>query len=172
MNNPRILYANQRGVTLIEMLVVVGMIAILGAISYPVFSQFAVKYNFRAAAREVMMTAMQARSNSIRDNAVWQLTRDSASQYTLVDPATGSPGTQTHTLDARFALISAGSGKTCGGATGLTQASSISFNGRGFASPIGTFYVSADGKNECFRIVTSANGVIRTSYFNGSSWTD
>lgn len=164
--------SSQKGFTLIEVIITLALIGIISAIGYPSLSSFMKKYNFRAAAREVLTTAMQARSNSIRDNANWQLTLDAGDpehKFTLVDPA--GTASRSHDLSSYgngIRLII--DGEDCGNATGLTQASSLVFTGRGFGGTPGSLYLENASNDVCFGVTALANGVLRLRYFNGTNW--
>jgi len=174
--NPRLIRTNQKGITLVELLVVIGMIGVLGVISYPVFSRFMKPYDFRAAAREVMTTAMQARSNAVRDNASWQVVFNSGGNtFSLVDPD-GAVVT-THDLSQSYGngIRLIGSLDTsCGNAakdwngTGISQAASLSFTGRGFGGNATVYLVS--GTNDvCAAVNTTVTGVIRLRSYDGTT---
>jgi len=58
-----------RGFSLLELMVVLGIIAILSTIAIPSFFQWLPKHRIGSAAREVKSTLEFARSNAIRTNA-------------------------------------------------------------------------------------------------------
>jgi prepilin-type N-terminal cleavage/methylation domain-containing protein len=58
-----------RGFSLLELMVVIGIIAILSTIAIPSFFQWLPKHRIGSAAREVKSTLEFARSNAIRTNA-------------------------------------------------------------------------------------------------------
>ena len=65
---------NSRGFTLIEALVVVGILAILAAISYPLFSVWRENAMYRAVSRNIASTLRDARASSISRSNMHQVT--------------------------------------------------------------------------------------------------
>lgn len=149
----------QAGFTLVEVIVVIALIGIVIAISYPLLGSFTSDYSFRAAGREVMTTVMQARSNSVRDNSSWQVTRDSATDFTLVDP--NGTGSQTHSLSGGATLIPVGANQDCGNTVNKTQAASIGFTGRGFATAGASIYLENARGDRCYEIQVTAGGAVK-----------
>lgn len=185
MTNPWLLKTDQKGFTLTELLLVISMIGILAAISYPIFSDFSGRYSYSAAAREVMTTAMQARSNSVRDNESWQVVFDpDENEYSLVNPA--GVVVATHKITSSYGngvrLID-GAATTCGNAeqnkdgSAIAQANDFTFVGRGFSvdSLNPTVYVNrtvylVNNKNAaCLAISTTSTGVIRIRRYSGTT---
>jgi prepilin-type N-terminal cleavage/methylation domain-containing protein len=180
----RIFLQTNKGFTLVEMMVVIGMISILAAISYPSVSGTMRKYQFRAAASEVLNTAMQARSNAVRDNASWQLqiAADGATyKLNLLDP--DSNIISSYAPNNGISLLPPGTNINCGNATknwlgnNISQAAAITFTGRGFSDNRSIFL--DDVKSDtCFAINTSVSGVVRVRRYNGalpyadSNWLD
>lgn len=175
MTNPRLLHVNQKGVTLIELLVVIALVGLIAAIGYPVFSSFSGSYTFSAAAREVLTTAMQARSNSVRDNASWTVNfNPSGNTYTLADPDGTVVSTYDLTQDYGNGIRLIGSAATtCGNASqtwngsAIAQAASIAFAGQGFGSNSSVFLVSS-ANNICLAVNTTITGIIRIHRYDGT----
>ncbi|MDO9080828.1 MAG: GspH/FimT family pseudopilin [Desulfuromonadales bacterium] len=191
MATHRIFLQTNKGFTLVEMMVVIGMISILAAISYPSVSGMMRKYQFRAAASEVLNTAMQARSNAVRDNESWrlQIAVDGTNyKLDLIDPSLNIissfiPGNG-------IQLLPPGDNIKCGNATKNWNSSLIIqtggagppdkrllFTGRGF-SDAGSIFLE-DAKNDmCFAISVSSSGVVKLRRYNGatpyadSNWLD
>lgn len=58
----------QRGVTLTELMVVVGILAVLGAMAFPMITQTIPNYQLRAAAREMVVNFKKAKVEAVRRN--------------------------------------------------------------------------------------------------------
>ena len=165
----------QKGFTLTEVMLVIALIGIASAISYPSISSYINKYNFRAASREVLTTTMQSRSNAVRDNDSWRVEFDHPNNsFNLLNPA--GDVRVTHSLASYgngIRLITDNS--SCGAATlnwdsnSIAQANFISFNGRGFGNSRSIFL--EDGNNDiCYAVTATGNGVIRLRKYANSSW--
>ncbi len=89
--------ATQRGFSLIELLVVTGIIALLAAVSLPMISQYIRNYKVRAAAQQVASQLQTARAKAIMKNVqlgVTWLPQDQASGWAFEDdlrPTTPPP---------------------------------------------------------------------------------
>jgi prepilin-type N-terminal cleavage/methylation domain-containing protein len=168
---------SEAGFTLIEILVVVMLIGIVSAISYPFLRATMARYNFRAAARDTLNTTWQARSNSVRDNNSWQITiNPPANSFNLVDPA----GAVVRTINvANFGpgirLIDVAE-TTCGAADkdwnngNCNQAPAIAFSGRGFLSapPSRSVFLEDTNSGACFAVTATVTGTIRLRRYGGS----
>lgn len=71
-----------KGFTLVEMMVVIGIMAIVSAIAIPNFFSFAAGMKLRSASRDLYSNFQQARMKAIRHNTRWAI-RFTASGYQM-----------------------------------------------------------------------------------------
>ncbi len=64
---------NDKGFTLLEMMVVIAVIAIVSAIAIPNFISFASGMKLRSASRDLYSNMQKARMNAIRQNTTWTI---------------------------------------------------------------------------------------------------
>jgi prepilin-type N-terminal cleavage/methylation domain-containing protein len=175
VTNPGLFFKNRKGFTLLEILIVIAMMAVLGAISYPAFTSFSKTYKFRAAGREVLTTAMQARSNAIRDNATWRVEFDhAANKFNLVAPD-GSVAVS-HDLSSygHGIKLIGDTESTCGAASKnwssdpISQTDLITFTGRGFGNSRSIYLEDADNKI-CLAVSAASSGIARLHRYNGKT---
>ena len=75
---------NDSGFTLFELMVVVGIIAILASIAIPGFLGWLPKYRMRSAADDVLSTLQLAKLRAVRENDIVSVTFDTANDSYLV----------------------------------------------------------------------------------------
>jgi len=67
---------NESGLTLFELMVVVGIMAILASVAVPGFLGWLPKYRMRSAADEVLSTLQNAKLRAVRENGIVSVTFD------------------------------------------------------------------------------------------------
>jgi type IV fimbrial biogenesis protein FimT len=180
----------QDGVSLIEMIIGLAILAVLTAASAPSFSQWIQNTRIRSAAESLSSAVQQARSEAVRRNAIvrFQLTDTATSSCAL--SATGpnwiiSREDATGRCDAAVSetvapmIIQKSSGNEAlnvSVAVTPTAQTSIAFNGFGRVSPVPASDVALNitnpaagacatqgggGPVRCLRVVVSAAGQIR-----------
>ncbi len=74
---------NESGLTLFELMVVVGIMAILASVAVPGFLGWLPKYRMRSAADEVLSTLQHAKLRAVRENDVVSVTFNIANESYL-----------------------------------------------------------------------------------------
>ena len=75
---------NESGFTLFELMVVLGIMAILASVAVPGYLGWLPKYRMRSAADDVLATLQHARLRAIRENGIVRVTFDFANDSYLV----------------------------------------------------------------------------------------
>ena len=167
------------GFTTIELLVTVGIMATVAAISVPIFKNFNPSYNSKQAARNIVSQMQLARVNAIRNRVTMVVVfypksfvpADQANSFLIYednnndwiqDPADTIVLARTP-MPAKVSLLSATF--TSNGSGEPTQTSSYGFDSQGVAARNGAVYVIGDAK------LQNDNGQERTITFNASGKT-
>lgn len=132
------------GYTLLELLIVLGMISIMGIIAIPQLVQVTEEYRLNAVAREVTGNLSNARIRSITRNSDHRVVVSSPDRYSLQEDVAG-----TWTDRASFTLPD---GFTIG-ADGAT----VAFHRWGNATPVATFDIT-NSNSTMVQVVTATSG--------------
>ncbi len=167
------------GFTTVELLVTVGIMATVAAISVPIFKNFSPSYNSKQAARNIVSQMQLARVHAIRnrvstvvafypksfvpaDQANSFLIYEDKNKDWIQDPGDTVIFSRTK-MPAKVSLISATF--TSNGSGEPTQTTSYGFDSQGIAARTGAVYVIGDVK------LQNDNGQERTITFNASGKT-
>lgn len=164
------------GFTLVELLVVVGIGAVVIALAVPAYLSYLPRIRLKAACREVISCLQYARVQAIRDSSAWHVTfTPSSGEFCILDDSGNV--CRTVTLE-HFNGISFGSNNpeaidsnhTPPQADGVSfSGNKAKFNGNG-TSASGTVYLR-NGKGDTMAIgAASAAGRIRAWYDFGAGW--
>lgn len=167
------------GFTTVELLVTVGIMATVAAISLPIFKNFSPSYNSKQAARNIVSQMQLARVHAIRNRVTTVVAfypksfvpADQANSFLIYednnndwiqDPSDTIIFSRTK-MPAKVNLLSAIF--TSNGSGEPTQTSSYGFDSQGVAARNGAVYVIGDAK------LQNDNGQERTITFNASGKT-
>jgi type IV fimbrial biogenesis protein FimT len=167
------------GFTTVELLVTVGIMATVAAISLPVFRNFSPSYNSKQAARNIVSQMQLARVHAIRNRVTTVVAfypksfvpADQANSFLIYednnndwiqDPSDTIIFSRTK-MPAKVNLLSAIF--TSNGSGEPTQTTSYGFDSQGVAARNGAVYVIGDAK------LQNDNGQERTITFNASGKT-
>lgn len=165
---------NQSGVTLVELLVVVAILGIIGAISGLFLLKYLPDYRLRSAVNELAQTARLTQSNALKGITPWYIEFSVATQsYAMYDSgADGSIGTADDILVKNTAFSNYDSGVKLGSGptgeaiiTGLSTSRAI-YTVEGTVLSGGAVRLS-NNKDTTYRITFLRTGSIRSSKWEG-----
>ena len=180
---------SQKGFTLVELVVAMGIVAILSAVAVPMFLSALPTFKLRAAARDLYGTMQQARASAIKEGKDWGVvfngpsdsfrlcSEDSpgAGNWTSLADITCADGTislSTYGHGIGFSSVSVDGSTSIGasfGADGVSYSQLVAtFNARGYGTA-GYCYLK-NNKDESFAVGTQTSGVIKMVKWSGTAW--
>lgn len=143
-----------RGLTLVELVVTLAVVAVLAAVAIPNLIRFAVKYRLEGVANELRTDLQYARTEAIRLREGVSLTVNNAGTGYTISGATSGTTLKTVSLPSGAALSSG---------------ASIGFESlRGMASITGQITATASGTSDSLRISVDSIGRVNTCAVSGS----
>jgi prepilin-type N-terminal cleavage/methylation domain-containing protein len=165
----------ETGFTLIEVMVVIGIIAILAGAAIPGFSAWLPRYRLKSAVQDLYSNMQLAKMNAVRTGQNSIITFNPGSgTYTKAD------GTLV-TLSDYGSGIEYGRGNATQGVGGepfgdfvtyVTPDNVASFNSRGMGNNVGNGYVyfTVRDKDLAYAVGSLSSGVVFLRRWNGSDW--
>lgn len=177
---------NKKGFTLIEVIVVMGLIGIMAAIAIPSIIAKVPDYKLKGTARDVYSTLQRARTLAVKSNGNSAVIFDTANnKYDLCDDwNTTTSSCDGNLQTVSFDKIGAGIGYGHGSATvsatkppGALPAGDVSYGGndvvfgpRGLGDTSGYVYLDHQKNTTTYAIGSLTSGSIRIYKWDGSAW--
>ncbi len=169
-----------KGFTLIELFIVIFIIGIIAALSYPAISRWAVRWQLQSAARDVRSNFQFAKLAAVKDNmnCVIQFNLPAVNSYTRTP---GQGATEIVTLPANWGVFFGGpaaipvaddpiqGGGGLGPITFANNQAIFRANGRPDPANVGTVYLMNNAGN-AFAVSLYITGNIRVWRWNGAVW--
>jgi len=102
----RIWCRDQKGFSIIELMVVIGIAAIIAGVSIPAFLNMRDKYKLRASATDVMSTFKRAQAEAVKRNSSVAVTFGAGTCTTFIDDGTGGGIAKNVILDGAEVTLS------------------------------------------------------------------
>lgn len=155
---------NDKGVTLIELMVVIAIFCILVALAIPDYLQWMNSRSASGAVSELFSNVQRARSRAIRSNSDITMTFTTKG-YTISSAGVGF-GDSSYTLPGKTSFTSQGSNNIVFDGSSNAQ---IVFDGKGIPKTVSTIDIAVNGSK---RVHMTRLGALRvqSSYDNGVTW--
>jgi len=150
----------ETGFTMMEIMVVIGIIAILATVAIPSLATWIPDYRLKSAVQDLYSNMQLAKMEAIKNNSPRTITFNTDGTYTKPDNTTVS-----------FADYGSGVGygrPDTGNNITYADGQTVTFQPRGFAED-GEVYISND-KGTSYYVGTSIAGVVILRKWMGSSW--
>ena len=153
---------NNKGFTLLETMVTVGILAVLLAIAIPGISTFLPSYRLKRAVQDLYSNMQSAKMEAVRTNSDFTIEFDATHNLYKLN------GTRDVSLNEYGSGVTFGGGSPVIGYSDNTPANSVTFTSRGIAKQADSkewVYIKND-KDKCFKVGTSIAGLIKLEKVN------
>ncbi len=185
---------SNKGISLIEVIIVIGILAVIATFSYPNFKKWLPDYRLKGAARDLYSNMQVVRINAVKQNTNWAIVFDvNNNRYCLCSSAGGDGKWSTlndNTIFQTIDLSSYQSGISYGHGDATTNATTSGgsfppddvsftngpsdpnvavFTSKGLCVGGGYCYLS-NVNNTAYAIGAQTSGVVVLKKWNGSTW--
>ncbi len=190
----KFVWLSESGITLVEVIIVFGLLAVIATFAYPNFKNWLPDYRLKGAARDLYSNMQLVRMNAVKQNKNWAIVFDVANNKYYLCSDSGPDGKwsnisdntvfQTINLSNYESGISYGHGNATTNATasgGTFPPDDVSFNNgtgdpnvavftpKGFCVGGGYCYLS-NVNNTAYAVGAQTSGVIVLKRWNGTTW--
>lgn len=161
------------GFSLVELMTTITIVGLVATIVAPPLIDSMKSYSHRAAARDLMNSAQEAKSIAVRENRDCSVTFDATAKNFTLDPGGRSRIYDATTYGSGIRLVD-DSETTCGNASqnwagaAIAPATSIGFNSRGRALATNTVYMENTVDGVCYALTITIPGALRLRKYNGA----
>lgn len=151
---------NKKGFSLLELMIVIGIIAILSAITVPNLIGWYQHQGLRSAVVELQSNLQLAKLFAVKQN-----------QSCRININTGAGSYNIPDIGKTVLLGTYSGGVVFGSPPGQgTTAGVLTFNSRGLCSPFGSIYLTNRDNSAYYRTLVIISGGVVTSKWNGAKW--
>lgn len=156
----------EKGFTLIEMLVVMGIMAILAMIAIPMFSTMIPDYKLKQAAQDMYSNLQNAKMEAVRTNSNTSV-NFAADSYSYLKKD-GTAVTVTLASYGKGIVFGMGNASVISGIGSYTD-DKAQFNTRGMGLTEGCVYLT-NSKKTAYAVCSRSSGVVTIRKWVGSGW--
>ncbi len=165
----KMIILNKRGISSIELAVVLALIAIMATMTIPYLGSWLKHYRVVGASREVTSTFQEARLKAISDNREWRVVLDQDNDTYWLERGNADSGSTSWTAQGGTKSLPKGVIFTDASGNNATGQINIQFNPSGTANS-SSVYLKGESGDRYKITVLSTTGRVWIRVWNGTGW--